>query len=210
MGIKRRMIDIGKKINFYFLQNVWKCTVFFAFAFKVCKKSNYDPKKIFLKNINMGIKKCRILCWFQIRWCRLKQMPIKKARAKKQCKFWVFSVLCIFSYFFLHLTFVRGISESRHQRIWNQHKILRFFDTHIDIFQEKNLLGHNIIFCIFYCICNCEKNCTFSNILQKVKSYFFGNIYQTPHDSYWNSKKKYKIEAPYCIMYVHITLILLA
>ncbi len=33
MGITRRMIDNGKKITFYFLQNVWKCTVFFAFAF---------------------------------------------------------------------------------------------------------------------------------------------------------------------------------
>ncbi len=33
IGITRRMIDISKKITFYFLQNVWKCTVFFAFAF---------------------------------------------------------------------------------------------------------------------------------------------------------------------------------
>jgi hypothetical protein len=51
------MIDIGKKITFYFLQNVQKCTVFFAFAFKVCKKCYYDPKKLFLENIIMGIKK---------------------------------------------------------------------------------------------------------------------------------------------------------
>ncbi len=57
MGIKRRMIDIGKKITFYFLQNVWKCTVFFAFAFKVCKKCYYDPKKLLLENINMGNQK---------------------------------------------------------------------------------------------------------------------------------------------------------
>ncbi len=33
-----------RKKNVYFLQNVWKCTVFFAFAFKVCKKCYYDPK----------------------------------------------------------------------------------------------------------------------------------------------------------------------
>jgi hypothetical protein len=46
----------------------------------------------------------------------------------------------------LLLTFVRGISESRHQQIWNQHKILRFLDTHIDIFQEKFFLGHNSTF----------------------------------------------------------------
>jgi hypothetical protein len=29
-----------------------------------------------------------------------------------------------------------------------------------------------------------EKNCTFSNILQKVKSYFFVNIYLSPCDSH--------------------------
>ncbi len=49
-------------------------------------------------------------------------------------------MLCL-SRGFLLLTFVRGISESRHQRIWNQHEILRFFDTHIAIFQEKIFLG---------------------------------------------------------------------
>ncbi len=96
-----------QKITFYFLQNVWKCTAFFAFAFKVCKKCYYDPKKFFLKNINMVIKTRRILFWFQIRWCRLKQMPLKKARAKKQCEFWVFSFLCIFSWFFAFI-FCKG------------------------------------------------------------------------------------------------------
>ncbi len=30
---------------------------FFPFAFKICKKCYYDPKKNFLKNINMGSKK---------------------------------------------------------------------------------------------------------------------------------------------------------
>ncbi len=35
--IKRRMIDIGKKSPFYFLQNVWKCAVCSAFALKLCK-----------------------------------------------------------------------------------------------------------------------------------------------------------------------------
>ncbi len=44
---------------------------------------------------------------------------------------WSIFRFCAFFRGFLLLTFVRGISESRHQRIWNQHKILRFFDTHI-------------------------------------------------------------------------------
>ncbi len=51
------MIDIGKKIKFYFFQNVWKCTVFFAFAFKVYKKCYYDPKNFFLEKYQYAYKK---------------------------------------------------------------------------------------------------------------------------------------------------------
>jgi hypothetical protein len=117
----------------------------------------------------------RILCWFQIRWCRLKQMPLKKARAKNYANFEFFN-FCAFFRGFLLLTFVRGISESRHQWIW----ILLVFDTHIDIFQE--FLGHNSTFCNLKM--QMRKNYTFSNILQKVKSYFFPNIYDSPFDSH--------------------------
>ncbi len=56
----------------------------------------------------------------------------------------------VFVHFFVVFCFyllLGGISESRHQWIWNQHKILRVFDTHIDIFQEKIFLGHNSTFC---------------------------------------------------------------
>ena len=134
------MIDIGKKITFYFLHNVWKCTVFFAIAFKVCKKVLLWPKKFFSWKISLWVsKKRRILCWFQIRWCRLKQMPLKKARAKKLCEFGEFR-FCTFFRGFLLLTFVRGLTW-KHQQIWNQHKILRFFDTHIDIFKKKMFLS---------------------------------------------------------------------
>ncbi len=44
--------------------------------------------------------------------------------------------------------------------------------------------------------CKCEKNFTFSNILQKVKSYFFANIYHSLCDSCWNSKKSMKLKPP--------------
>ncbi len=141
MGIKRRMIDIGKKITFYFSQNVRKCTVFSHLHLKYAKSAIMTEKKNFLKNINMGIKKRRILCWFQICWCRLKQMPLKKLEPKNYANF-EFFCFCAFFRGFLLLTFVRGISESR------QHKILRFFDTHIDIFQEKKIFNHNSTFCI--------------------------------------------------------------
>ena len=106
-----------------------KCLKMYSF-FRICilrlQKVLLWPKKIFSWKISKWVsKKRRILCWFQIRWCRLKQMPLNKATAKKLCEFWVFSFLCIFRVFLL-LTFIRGILEIRHQRIWNQHKILHF------------------------------------------------------------------------------------
>ncbi len=42
---------------------------------KYAKSAIMTQNIFFLKNINMGIKKRRILCWFQIRWRRLKQIP---------------------------------------------------------------------------------------------------------------------------------------
>jgi hypothetical protein len=42
-----------------------------------------------------------------------------------------------------------------------------------------------------------RKNCTFSNILQKVKNYFFANIYHSPFDiPIENSKKSLKLKPP--------------
>ncbi len=74
---------------------------------------------------NMGNQKSRILCWFQIRWCRLKQMPLKKAIPKNYSNFEYFR-FCSFFCGFLLLTFIRGIFESRHRQNINQLKILRF------------------------------------------------------------------------------------
>ena len=43
-----------------------------------------------------------------------------------------------------------------------------------------------VIIALFaYFKCKCEKNCTFLNILQKVKSYFFANIYLW-NQTFWN------------------------
>jgi hypothetical protein len=33
-----------QKISFYFSQNVWKCSIFWAHAFKICKKFQYKSK----------------------------------------------------------------------------------------------------------------------------------------------------------------------
>ncbi len=157
------------------MQNVWKCTYsFFRNCILRLQKVLLWPKNFFSWKISIWASKTRrILCWFQILWCRLKRMPLKKARAKKLCEFWVFS---FFFRGFLLLTFVRGISESRHQWIWNQHKTLRVYDT-------QKFFG--VIIALFAILkCKCEKNYTFSNILQKVKSYFFPNIYHSPFDSH--------------------------
>ncbi len=97
-GIKWKMIDIAKKMTIYFFQNVWKCTVF-AFAFQVFKKCSYDPKIFSQKILIWVTKNGRILCWFQIRWCLIKLMPLEKPKAKKLCDFWVFSFLRIFCVF---------------------------------------------------------------------------------------------------------------
>jgi hypothetical protein len=57
MGTKRRMIDIGKKITFYFLQNVWKCTVCSHLHLKYAESAIMTQKNLFLKSINMVSKK---------------------------------------------------------------------------------------------------------------------------------------------------------
>ncbi len=56
IGITRRMIDIGKKITFYFLQNVWKCTVFSHLHLKDAK-STIMTQKIFLEKYHYGYQK---------------------------------------------------------------------------------------------------------------------------------------------------------
>ncbi len=82
---------------------------FFAFAFKVWKKCYYDQKKNFVKNINRSMKKCK----FQIRWCRLSKMLLKKLKAKNHAK------------------------NAQKRKFQNSHS----FDTHIDIFHTKNFWG---------------------------------------------------------------------
>ncbi len=129
-------------------------------------------KFFFLKNINMGIKKFVDAGFQKCPWQKLKAKNYEKMHKKENTQN---------LHSFLALAFFRGICLSRHQRIWNQHKILRFFDTHFDI-KKKKFFGHNSTFCNLKM--QMQKNCTFSNILQKVKSYFFAYIYHSPCDSH--------------------------
>jgi hypothetical protein len=61
VGIKRRMIAIGKKYVFTFCKMFENVQVpypvlFFAFTFKVHRKCKYDPKSLICKKLNFGIK----------------------------------------------------------------------------------------------------------------------------------------------------------
>ncbi len=79
IGIKRRIIDTVLEKNYLLL--FAKCLKMYIFShlhLKLAKSATMIQKTFFLKNIKVGLKKRRILCWFQIRWCQLKQMPLKR------------------------------------------------------------------------------------------------------------------------------------
>jgi hypothetical protein len=160
-----------EKDNFLLFAKCLKMYSFFAFAFKVCKKGYYEKKK----NISMGLKKQNFILISN------SLMPaFKKFKAKNHEKMRKNENTNIL-HRFLAIAFFRGICLSRHQRIVNQQKILRFFTSKLIFFTKKFFGVIKALFANFKC--KCEKNCTFSNILQKVKRYFFPNIYHSPFDS---------------------------
>ncbi len=114
---------------------------------KYAKSAIMTQKNVFLKILIWVSKNADFYADFKFVDADLNKCLEKKLEPKNYANFEYFC-FCAFFRGFLLLTFVRGISESRHQRIWNQHKILRFFDTHIDIFQEKKFWGHYSTFCI--------------------------------------------------------------
>ncbi len=88
---------------------------------------------------------------------------------------------CAFFRGFLLLTFVRGISFHFSNGFEISIKFCVFLIPILKFFNKKFVW---VIIALF------------ANILQKVKSNFFGNIYQSPFDSYWNSKKSIKLKPP--------------
>ncbi len=83
-------------------------------------------KKLFFGNIYQSP--------FDSHWNSPKSIKLKPPTLTLNYANFEYFRFCAFFHGFLLLTFVRGSSESRHQRIWNQHKILCFFDTYFDIF----------------------------------------------------------------------------
>jgi hypothetical protein len=73
-------------------------------------------KNFFFKNINMGIKNAEFFADFKFVDADLNKCPQKKLEPKNYANFEFFR-FCAFFRGFLLLTFVGGISESRHQRI---------------------------------------------------------------------------------------------
>jgi hypothetical protein len=66
MGLKRRIIDIGKSTAFNFLQNVLKCTIFSRLHLKFQKVILFMTQKFFcVKNINTGIKNAEFYADFK-------------------------------------------------------------------------------------------------------------------------------------------------
>ncbi len=133
--------------------------------FKNAKSAIITQKKFFLQIINMGIKKLRILCWFQIRWCRLSEMTLTKVKSKKNHEKMHKNENTQNLHSFLGPTFFRGICLSRHQRIWNQHKILGFFIPILIFFKKKFFWFIIALFTILKC--KCEKTVHFQTFCKK-------------------------------------------
>jgi hypothetical protein len=203
MGIKPRLIDIGKKTTSHPQQNDRKCTVPLASAPKACKKCHHDPKKSFFSFFFRKplIKKCRILFRPQIRRRRLKQMPLKNQSQKTMRILSIF----VFMHFLWFLTFVRGTPESRHQRIRNQHKTPCPLDTHTDTFLEKS--SRVTTAPPAHSKCKRKKNYTPPNTPQKTKSHPYGNISQSPSDSHRYFKKSIKLRPPNVYHYRPVSLL---
>jgi hypothetical protein len=82
-----------------------------------CKKCYYDPKFFFLEKYQYGYQKnAEFYADFKFVDADLNKCPLKKLEPKNYGNFEKFS-FCAFFRGFLLLTFVRGISESRHQQI---------------------------------------------------------------------------------------------
>ncbi len=52
--------------------------------------------------------------------------------------------------------------------------------------------------------CKCEKTVHFQTFCKKQKVIFFANIYHSPCDSYWNSKKSLKLKPPTVHVNAHL------
>ncbi len=97
----------------------------FGMPIVACTKINKcvrAPEKISFQKCNMGIKKCKIWCWFQIRWKSSKKTLAKKLSARKWHKNGVIDFYyCVQK--FRYITSFVWILLHFSQWIWTQHWI---------------------------------------------------------------------------------------
>ncbi len=89
-------------------------------ALKLANSANKSQLNFILQKSDVGIIKRKILCWVRIRWKKFKEIHPKEVIGHNRHT--VIKVKdSIFSYFSL-ITFLQLF-----HRIWNQHRILRFW-----------------------------------------------------------------------------------
>jgi hypothetical protein len=76
-----------EKNNFLLFAKCLKMYSFFRICILRLQKVLLWPKIYFSWKISIWVSKTRrILCWFQIHWCRLSEMPLTKVKSKKPRK----------------------------------------------------------------------------------------------------------------------------
>ncbi len=96
IGIKRRMIDIGKKLLFTICK-IFEHVQFFSHLHLKYGKVLLWPKTFFSWKISIWASKKRWISYcFQIRWCQLWKMPLIKVKSKKCAKTKILKIRIVF------------------------------------------------------------------------------------------------------------------
>ncbi len=101
-------------------------------ASKFQKSANITLKLFLHKTWIWVSKKLKILRWFRNCWEKCKKFANNKVTGKRSVQNWSFySSLLLTCKSFWQITFSRYTFFKLFPWIWNQHKILRFLDTHM-------------------------------------------------------------------------------
>ncbi len=147
------------KIHFWFF-----CTVSCAFGLKVCKNC-IMTQQIFFPNIfNIGIKKCRIWCWFGIRWKSSKKCTWRKLHGW-ELLYTVLKVEKVLARFYASNFFGRNLFTLFSTDLKSASNSA-FIDTHFKMLWKKYFLGHISTFCQLWSL-------TWTERLKKSKNLFF-------------------------------------
>ncbi len=112
-----------QKWSFYFLQNIWKCSVF-EHLHIFAKSTNLTPKYVSPNKINIEYQKTLnfMLITISLNWA-WKNVLAKSWRQKLRH---LYVIPALHSSMLFAYNFFRNICLNPYQRIFNWHKILRF------------------------------------------------------------------------------------